>query len=78
MNLTDVKRIEELTKLDLYYPYSNNHYCAYNIITTHDDLYKSLVADKKFENLATKEVLNYKVFNRCGSWYAQNCGKLSG
>ncbi|WP_277478788.1 Fic family protein [Catalinimonas alkaloidigena] len=31
-----------------------------NIITTNDDLYKSLVADKKFESAATKEVLSYK------------------
>ena len=31
-----------------------------NIITTNDDLYKSLVADKKFDNLATKEVISYK------------------
>lgn len=31
-----------------------------NIITTNDDLYKSLVADKKFGNPATKEVINYK------------------
>ena len=31
-----------------------------NIITTNDDLYQSLVADKKVENHATKEVLNYK------------------
>ncbi|MBZ9650892.1 Fic family protein [Psychroflexus montanilacus] len=31
-----------------------------NIITTNDDLYKSLVADKKFENPATKEVISYK------------------
>ncbi|APU11759.1 addiction module protein [Cellulophaga lytica] len=31
-----------------------------NIITTNDDLYKSLVADKKFNNLATKEVISYK------------------
>lgn len=31
-----------------------------NIITTNDDLYKSLVAKKKFENTATKEVLSYK------------------
>ena len=31
-----------------------------NIITTNDDLYKSVVADKKFENPATKEVLSYK------------------
>ena len=31
-----------------------------NIITTNDELYKSLVADKKVENPATKEVLSYK------------------
>ncbi len=31
-----------------------------NIITTNDDLYKSIVADKKHENAATKEVLSYK------------------
>jgi len=31
-----------------------------NIITTNDELYKSLVADKKTENPATKEVLSYK------------------
>jgi Fic family protein len=31
-----------------------------NIITTNDELYKSLVANKKFENSATKEVLKYK------------------
>jgi len=31
-----------------------------NIITTNDDLYKSLVADRKIENAATKEVLSYK------------------
>jgi Fic family protein len=31
-----------------------------NIITTHDDLYQSFVADKKTENSATKEVLSYK------------------
>lgn len=31
-----------------------------NIITTNDDLYKSLVANKKFDNPATKEVLSYK------------------
>lgn len=31
-----------------------------NIITTNDDLYKSLVADKKFDNPATKEVISYK------------------
>jgi Fic family protein len=31
-----------------------------NIITTNDDLYQSLVADRKAENPATKEVLSYK------------------
>jgi Fic family protein len=31
-----------------------------NIITTNDELYKSLVSDKKIENTATKEVLCYK------------------
>lgn len=31
-----------------------------NIITTNDELYKSLVAGKKIENSATKEVLSYK------------------
>jgi len=31
-----------------------------NIITTNDELYKSLIADKKTENPATKEVLSYK------------------
>ena len=31
-----------------------------NIITTNDDLYKAVVAEKKVENPATKEVLNYK------------------
>ncbi|TXI84104.1 MAG: Fic family protein [Crocinitomicaceae bacterium] len=31
-----------------------------NIITTNDELYKSLIADKKVENSATKEVLSYK------------------
>jgi Fic family protein len=31
-----------------------------NIITTNDELYKSLVADRKIENSATKEVLSYK------------------
>ena len=31
-----------------------------NIITTNDELYKSLVAGRKVENLATKEVLCYK------------------
>ncbi len=31
-----------------------------NIITTNDDLYKAVVADKKFDNPATKEVIKYK------------------
>jgi Fic family protein len=31
-----------------------------NLITTNDELYKSLVADRKVENAATKEVLSYK------------------
>jgi len=31
-----------------------------NIITTNDELYQSLVADRKVENPATKEVLSYK------------------
>ncbi|MFC3199496.1 Fic family protein [Parapedobacter deserti] len=31
-----------------------------NIITTNDELYKSLVAERKVENSATKEVLSYK------------------
>ena len=31
-----------------------------NIITTNDELYKSIIADKKVENYATKEVLSYK------------------
>lgn len=31
-----------------------------NIITTNDELYQSIVADKKNENPATKEVLSYK------------------
>ena len=31
-----------------------------NIITTNDNLYKALVADKKFADPASKEVLNYK------------------
>ena len=31
-----------------------------NIITTNDELYQSLVADRKVENSATKEVLSYK------------------
>tara|TARA_R110002051_G_scaffold167912_2_gene238598 strand:+ start:242 stop:1321 length:1080 start_codon:yes stop_codon:yes gene_type:complete len=31
-----------------------------NIITTNDDLYKAIVADKKFDNPAAKEVISYK------------------
>ncbi|HRQ18249.1 MAG TPA: Fic family protein, partial [Agriterribacter sp.] len=31
-----------------------------NIITTNDELYKSVVANRKIEDLATKEVLRYK------------------
>ncbi len=31
-----------------------------NIITTNDDLYQAVVADKKFDNPATKEVISYK------------------
>lgn len=31
-----------------------------NIITTNDDLYQSVVAEKRIENSATKEVLSYK------------------
>jgi Fic family protein len=31
-----------------------------NIITSNDDLYKAVVADKKFDNPATKEVISYK------------------
>lgn len=31
-----------------------------NIITTNDDLYQAVVADKKFNNHATKEVISYK------------------
>lgn len=31
-----------------------------NIITTNDDLYQAVVADKKFSNPATKEVISYK------------------
>src|SRR5205814_9470858 len=31
-----------------------------NIITTHDELYQSAVADRKIEDPATKEVLFYK------------------
>tara|TARA_R110001599_G_scaffold59154_1_gene164180 strand:- start:690 stop:1772 length:1083 start_codon:yes stop_codon:yes gene_type:complete len=37
-----------------------------NIITTNDDLYKSLVAEKIFDNPASKEVINYKE----ALWYA--------
>jgi len=31
-----------------------------NIITTNDELYKSVVANKRFDNSATKEVISYK------------------
>ncbi|MDC6367693.1 MULTISPECIES: Fic family protein [Flavobacteriaceae] len=31
-----------------------------NIITTNDDLYQAFVADKKFDNVAAKEVISYK------------------
>ena len=31
-----------------------------NIITTNDDLYQAIVADKKFDNPAVKEVISYK------------------
>lgn len=31
-----------------------------NIVTTNDDLYKAVVADKKFENPSAKEVISYK------------------
>ena len=31
-----------------------------NIITTNDELYKSVISDKKFDNPASKEVINYK------------------
>lgn len=31
-----------------------------NIITTNDELYKSIVADKKYDSSAAKEVINYK------------------
>lgn len=31
-----------------------------NILTTNDDLYRAVVADKKFDNPSTKEVINYK------------------
>lgn len=31
-----------------------------NIITTNDDLYKAVVADRKFDNPATKDVISYK------------------
>ena len=37
-----------------------------NIITTNDDLYKSIVADIKFDNPNTKEVLSYKEVLRLG------------
>lgn len=39
-----------------------------NIITTNDELYKSIVADKKFDNAATKEVISYKN----ALWYGLN------
>lgn len=31
-----------------------------NIITTNDELYKSVIADKKFENQTAKEIISYK------------------
>ena len=31
-----------------------------NIITTNDDLYQAVIADKKFDSLAAKEVISYK------------------
>lgn len=31
-----------------------------NILTTNDDIYQAIVADKKYENSATKEVMSYK------------------
>jgi Fic family protein len=31
-----------------------------NIITTNDDLYQAVVADKKYDNPATREVISYK------------------
>ena len=31
-----------------------------NIITTNDELYKSVIADKKLDNPASKEVISYK------------------
>ena len=31
-----------------------------NIITTQDELFKASVAEKKYDNLATKEVMHYK------------------
>ena len=37
-----------------------------NIITTNDDLYQAIVADKKFDNPAAKEVISYKE----ALWYA--------
>ncbi len=37
-----------------------------NIITTNDDLYQAVVADKKFDNPATKEVISYKEAIRLG------------
>jgi len=37
-----------------------------NIITTNDDLYQAVIADKKFDNPAAKEVISYKE----ALWYA--------
>ena len=37
-----------------------------NILTTNDDLYQSIVADRRFENTATKEVISYKEALRIG------------
>jgi Fic family protein len=45
-----------------------------NIITTHDELYQSAVADRKIENPATKEVLFYKE----ALWYAYEQVKKRG
>ncbi len=33
-----------------------------NIITTNDDLYQAIIADKKFDNPAAKEVISYNKF----------------
>lgn len=45
-----------------------------NIITTHDELYQSAVAERKVENPATKEVLFYKE----ALWYAHEQVKKKG